>query len=195
MKKAKKRTGVFVKQEFNCSLCMAKFCREPPYTVHLETCHFNTVDNIKVLSCNNCGFKTGNNAAFQKHVKGVSCYPNKQFFKCEYCDQLLVVDFNRKKHVRLFHADKLEGKVSVYHCLTCGYKVANEYYFYEHKFKCVKPKKPPVPAAAMVDKPPEPQSEPPKEGHVKLIFGLPVTVSQKTAAEKSESDSRSVLGS
>ena len=55
---------------------------------------------------------------------------------------MLVVDFNRKKHVKLFHADKLDplGKVSVYNCRICGYKVANEYYFYEHKFKCVKPK-------------------------------------------------------
>ena len=74
-------------------------------------------------------------------IKGVSCKPEKKYFKCEFCDQLLVVEVNRKQHVKIFHADKLEGKAVVYTCTLCGYKVADESYFYEHKFKCTAGKK------------------------------------------------------
>ena len=48
-----------------------------------------------------------------------------------------MLDCWRKQHVKIFHADKLEGKTMVYTCTKCNYKVADADYFYEHKFKCV----------------------------------------------------------
>ena len=127
------------REAFNCSLCQARFIRKRPYDDHLEKAHFETVDGIEVLSCDNCDFKTGNKPVYQKHIKydKKSCQPDKKYFKCEYCDQLLVLDCWRKQHVKIFHADKLEGKTMVFTCIKCNYKVADADYFYKHKFECV----------------------------------------------------------
>jgi len=132
---------MFKKVAFDCELCMARFCRKPPFDAHLEKSHFESVPGIKILCCEKCDFKTGHNPAYQKHVKGLPCKPERKFLKCEFCDQLLTVETNRKQHVKIFHADKLEGKAVVYTCTVCGYKVADDSYFYEHKFKCVVKKK------------------------------------------------------
>ena len=127
------------REAFNCNLCQARFIRKRPYDDRLEKARFETVEGIEILSCSNCDFKTGNKPVFNKHVKydKKSCQPDKKYFKCECCDQLLVLDCWRKQHVKIFHADKLEGKTMVYTCTKCNYKVADAGYFYEHKFKCV----------------------------------------------------------
>lgn len=90
-----------------CSLCTAEFIQETAFKSHQAKCHFEALSDIKVLSCKNCAFKTGHLPSYEKHCNGaVSCRPDKEYFKCDYCDQMLVVECNRQLHIKSFHYDK-----------------------------------------------------------------------------------------
>ena len=125
------------REMISCELCMAMFARENLLQNHLQKSHFLTVQNIRIYVCDKCDFRTGHYPTFQIHAKAkAACDPTKTYFKCEFCDQLLVTKFNRKAHCKIFHADKLEGNIKVFKCTLCKYKVGDENYFYEHKLKC-----------------------------------------------------------
>ena len=132
--------GEIKKREMiSCELCMAMFDRENLLQNHLQKSHFLTVQNIRIYDCDNCDFRTGHFPTYQIHHKAkakATCDPAKIYFKCDYCDQLLVTKFNRKAHCKIFHADKLEGNMKIFRCSHCKYKVGDENYFYEHKLKC-----------------------------------------------------------
>jgi len=176
-----------VREAFICPLCQARFIRKRPYDDHLEKAHFDTVEGIEILSCNNCAFKTGNKPVFNKHVKydKKSCRPDKEYFKCEYCDQLLVLDCWRKQHVKIFHADKLEGKTMVYTCAKCDYKVADADYFYKHKFECALVHKK-VPTVAEPPKAPATPPPPPDLGDRMTVTLCSVPAIKKKTAPRIE---------
>jgi len=163
------------REAYNCSLCQATFIRKRPYDDHLEKAHFNTIEGIDILSCDNCDFKTGNKPVFNKHIKydKKSCRPDKEYFRCDYCDQLLVLDCWRKQHVKIFHADKLEGKTLVYTCAKCNYKVADADYFYKHKFECALVHKQ---SSSSGVEPPKPTPPPPPPDLGDRIEVIPITV-------------------
>merc|ERR1712223_1674201 len=106
--------------------------------MHLEKYHFETADDIEMISCKNCSFKTGSQTVYNKHFmfEVKHCRPDKKFAKCDYCDLLLPIAWHLKHHVKLFHADKLEGKTEVYSCSSCDYKVALAKEFETHTSKC-----------------------------------------------------------
>ena len=95
---------------------MAKFdhMKNNEYRMHLEKYHFETAECITPISCKNCSFKTGSQTVYNKHFmfEVKHCRPDKIFAKCDYCDLLHPVAYQLKQHVKLFHADKLEGKES-----------------------------------------------------------------------------------
>ena len=139
--------------KIECPFCMAKFDQKKKnsgesegqkcsqdynYIAHLEKYHFDTAEEIEVLSCKNCPFKTGNKPVFNKHfmfdVK--HCKPDQKFFKCEFCDLVQPNLRFTKQHVKQFHADKLIGKVDVFTCTKCNYQVGYSNLLEEHKIRC-----------------------------------------------------------
>ena len=139
--------------KIECPFCMAKFDQKKKnsgesggqkcsqdynYIAHLEKYHFDTAEEIEVLCCKNCPFKTGNKPVFNKHfmfdVK--HCKPEQKFFKCEFCDLLQPNLRFTKQHVKQFHADKLIGKVDVFTCTKCNYQVGYSNLLEEHRLRC-----------------------------------------------------------
>ena len=140
--------------KIECPFCMAKFDQKKKisgesgglkcsqdynYIAHLEKYHFDTAEEIEVLCCKNCPFKTGNKPVFNKHfmfdVK--HCRPDQKYFKCEFCDFVQPNLRFTKQHVKQFHADKLIGKVDIFTCTKCNYQVGYSNLFEEHKLRCV----------------------------------------------------------
>mgnify|MGYP001376929742 CR=1 FL=1 len=139
--------------KIECPFCMAKFDQKKKnsgesegqkcsqdynYIAHLEKYHFDTAEEIEVLCCKNCSFKTGNKPVFNKHfmfdVK--HCKPDQKFFKCEFCDLVQPNLRFTKQHVKQFHADKLIGKVDIFTCTKCNYQVGYSNLIEEHKLRC-----------------------------------------------------------
>ena len=86
IKPAESVTTMPKKEFFDCKLCTAQFTgfsQKRWYVRHIETCHFNTVEGIEILSCNDCPFKTGSSWAMKVHVTrdGKYCTPDKKFKK------------------------------------------------------------------------------------------------------------------
>ncbi len=102
-KKTQNRTSRYKNQ---CDLCTAQFIEEAPLRAHQEKCHFEAVEEIEVLSCQNCSYKTGHAPSLDKHKKGLSCTPDREYFRCKFCDQMLVIENNLKLHYKSYHADK-----------------------------------------------------------------------------------------
>ena len=130
------------KESFDCTLCSAQFTgfnQKWHYDLHIETCHFDSVEGIKQFSCDNCPFRTGSICVLKTHVKKnkKSCQPDRKYLKCEYCDRLAAEKYKQMEHMKKFHGDKLEGKMVVYSCASCNYKTANNNHFYKHKLLCV----------------------------------------------------------
>ena len=155
------------KEMYSCEMCMAMFDRECLMQNHVQKSHFLTVQDIRIFSCERCDFRTGHFPTYQIHNKASNCDPTKVFFKCDFCDQLLVTKFNRKAHCKIFHADKLEGNMKIFRCANCKYKVGDENYFYEHKLKCKTGS-----VAKVVHHAPLQPKEAPKSNTVKIQFGL-----------------------
>merc|ERR1719483_1004260 len=118
---------------------MAKFDQKKKISAHLEKYHFDAAEEIEVLCCKNCPFKTGNKPVFNKHfmfdVK--HCKPDQKYFKCEFCDFVQPNLRFTKQHVKQFHADKLIGKVEIFICTKCNYQVGYSNLLEEHKLRCV----------------------------------------------------------
>ena len=139
--------------KIECPFCMAKFDQKKKnsgesggqkcsqdynYIAHLEKYHFDTAEEIEVLFCKNCPFKTGNKPVFNKHfmfdVK--HCKPDQKYFKCEFCDLVQPNLRFTKQHVKQFHADKLIGKMDIFTCTKCNYQVGYSNLIEEHKSRC-----------------------------------------------------------
>ena len=153
---------------FSCDLCMAMFDRENLMQNHVQKSHFLTVQDIHIFDCQRCDFRTGHFPTFQIHNKAATCDPAKVFFKCDWCDQLLVTKFNRKAHCKIFHADKLEGNIKTFKCSNCRYLSGDENYFYEHKLKCK------TGVTKVVQRPLQPKEESPEakiDNTITLRFG------------------------